>query len=170
GNPVTKKAADGKAETVNYGGTEVQNNELYRSEMAQRARNANARRAHKAEQAAERKRVDDDNDAIFAQAQRGIEQTNRDIAEMDKAIGQLDYSSGKGLLESSGNLARAATAAGNIGQAKGALIGMGVGAVMAIGEGAAKRKALREEREERERLEKERIAALKKALRNARTS
>src|SRR5690606_23717390 len=90
--------------------------------------------------------------------------------EMDKAIGQLDYSSGKGLLESSGNLARAATAAGNVGQAKGALIGMGVGAMMAIGEGAAKRRAAREAREERERLEKERIAALKKALRNARTS
>lgn len=170
GNPIAKKTTDGKAETVTYGGTEVQDNELYRSQMALREQNANTARVRQTERAAERQRVDQHNDAIFEQAQQGIEQTNRDIAEMDKAIGQLDYSSGKGLLESSGNLARAATATGNVGQAKGALIGMGVGAVMAIGEGAAKRRAAREAREEREKLEKERTAALKKALRNARTS
>ncbi|GGH06026.1 hypothetical protein FAZ19_04410 [Sphingobacterium alkalisoli] len=170
GNPAAKKTAGNEVETVRYGGTEVQNNNHYQSQMELRERNANAGRAREVERAAERKRVDDQNNAIYNQGQQGIAQTNRDKAELDNSIEQLDVSSGKNLLESSGSLARLATSTGSVGQAKGALIGMGVGAVMAIGEGAAKRKAAREAREERDKLEKERVAKLKTALRNARTA
>ncbi|GEM_PF-2729509 len=171
GNPVKKPAnTTANTNTASYGGMEVQDNEHYRAQMALRERNANAERTREVERLVERRRVDDHNNTVYNQAQQGIAQTNRDIAELDNSIKQLDVSSGKNLLESSGNLARAATATGNVGQAKGALIGMGVGTVMAIGEGAAKRKAAREAREERERLEKERTAKVKAALRNARTS
>ncbi|SFC80861.1 hypothetical protein SAMN05421747_12926 [Parapedobacter composti] len=160
GNPVVSKTKDPNVNTVDYGGMEVVDNEHYHSQMAMRSQRETRERDPKVR----RQEVDNYNNAIYEQAQQGIDQTYRVIDEMEKAKSQLNYSSGKTLLESSGNLASTAISTNNVGMAKTALIGMGVGTIMAIGEGAAKRKATEEARKE----EQKKIKAAKEVLKNSR--
>lgn len=94
GNPVASETKNGKANTVNYGGMEVEDNEHYRSQMNMRNKNTEAEEAWEQDQKTKRYAVDNYNNAIYQQAQQGITQTDKNIDEMEKAKSQLNYSSG----------------------------------------------------------------------------
>ncbi len=169
GNPVNTQT-----NTVKYGGTEIQNNEHYQSQMSLRSANQDSRENWERNEAAKKQRVDDNNNNVMNEAYQLNLKTTNEINDMNNAFSELGNLAGTGNLSNPESLINAGlgiirTANTIKGVRMGATLG-GIGIAMGIiGQFSGDKKAEEEARRRQKEAEAKANAALE-AMANARLS